>query len=331
MLDLNIISNYIDKQQVVYVAFSGGIDSVALLYACSVLKKDGRLNELKAIHVNHNLSINAKLWEDHCINICKKLNIELTIYNIFIETNKDGLESAARKGRYDVFNKVVKHNEQLLLGHHADDVAETILFRLFRGTGIDGLQGPKLKRKIGEGTLIRPLLKFSKKELLDFITTNKIDYIEDESNKESNQDRNYIRNKIMPLIHERWQNSEKRIQLTSELIQEKLEIFNSLFIEKYATILVNNQIPLIELKKLKENEAKELFRYAINLNNIAMPSKKVLDEIMKTFYKSNPSKSSIVKWSRSDKEQKGGLICFELDFIQINGIEYSGMIKICQS
>ncbi len=59
--------------------------------------------------------------------------------------------------------------------------------------------------------------------------------------------------------------------------------------------------------------------------------KKVLDEIMKTFYKSNPSKSSIVKWSRSDKEQKGGLICFELDFIQINGIEYSGMIKICQS
>jgi len=331
LLDLNIISNYIDKQQVSYVAFSGGIDSVALLYACSVLKKDGRLNELKAIHVNHNLSINAKLWEDHCINICKKLNIELTIHNIFIETNKDGLESAARKGRYDVFNKVVKHNEQLLLGHHADDVAETILFRLFRGTGIDGLQGPKLKRKIGEGTLIRPLLKFSKKELLDFITTNKIDYIEDESNKESNQDRNYIRNKIMPLIHERWQNSEKRIQLTSELIQEKLEIFNSLFIEKYATILVNNQIPLIELKKLKENEAKELFRYAINLNNIAMPSKKVLDEIMKTFYKSNPSKSSIVKWSRSDKEQKGGLICFELDFIQINGIEYSGMIKICQS
>ncbi len=331
MLDLNIISNYIDKQQVAYVAFSGGIDSVALLYACSVLKKDGRLNELKAIHVNHNLSINAKLWEDHCINICKKLDIELIIYNIFIETNKDGLESAARKGRYDVFNKVVKHNEQLLLGHHADDVAETILFRLFRGTGIDGLQGPKPKRKIGEGTLIRPLLKFSKKELLDFITTNKIDYIEDESNKESNQDRNYIRNKIMPLIHERWQNSEKRIQLTSELIQEKLEIFNSLFIEKYATILVNNQIPLIELKKLKENEAKELFRYAINLNNIAMPSKKVLDEIMKTFYKSNPSKSSIVKWSRSDKEQKGGLICFELDFIEINGIEYSGMIKICQS
>lgn len=331
MLDLNIISNYIDKQQVAYVAFSGGIDSVALLYACSVLKKDGRLNELKAIHVNHNLSINAKLWEDHCINICKKLDIELIIHNIFIETNKDGLESAARKGRYDVFNKVVKHNEQLLLGHHADDVAETILFRLFRGTGIDGLQGPKPKRKIGEGTLIRPLLKFSKKELLDFITTNKIDYIEDESNKESNQDRNYIRNKIMPLIHERWQNSEKRIQLTSELIQEKLEIFNSLFIEKYATILVNNQIPLIELKKLKENEAKELFRYAINLNNIAMPSKKVLDEIMKTFYKSNPSKSSIVKWSRSDKEQKGGLICFELDFIEINGIEYSGMIKICQS
>ena len=87
-------------------------------------------------------------------------------------------------------------------------------------------------------------------------------------------------------------------------------------------------MPVEELKALNENEAKELLRYLISANNIAMPSRKVLDEIMKTFYKSNPSQSAIVKWSRSDKEQKGGSMTFEQDFIEINGIEYSGVIKI---
>ena len=155
-------------------------------------------------------------------------------------------------------------------------------------------------------------------------------YIEDESNKESNQDRNYIRNTIMPLVNKRWKDSEKRIQLTSEIVQEKQEIFNNLFAEKFSKIIINNLIPIKELKDLKENEAKELLRYLIKINNIAMPSKKVLDEIMKTFYKSNPSKLAIVKWSRSDKEQKGGVISFEQDFIEIDGIEYSGVIRIYQ-
>jgi hypothetical protein len=134
----------------------------------------------------------------------------------------------------------------------------------------------------------------------------------------------------MPLVNKRWKDSEKRIQLTSEIVQEKQEIFNNLFVEKFSKIIINNLIPIKELKGLKENEAKELLRYLIKINNIAMPSKKVLDEIMKTFYKSNPSKLAIVKWSRSDKEQKGGVISFEQDFIEIDGIEYSGVIRIYQ-
>ena len=134
----------------------------------------------------------------------------------------------------------------------------------------------------------------------------------------------------MPLVNKRWKDSEKRIQLTSEIVQEKQEIFNNLFAEKFSKIIINNLIPIKELKGLKENEAKELLRYLIKINNIAMPRKKVLDEIMKTFYKSNPSKLAIVKWSRSDKEQKGGVISFEQDFIEIDGIEYSGVIRIYQ-
>ena len=93
----------------------------------------------------------------------------------------------------------------------------------------------------------------------------------------------------------------------------------------------NNSIPLDIFKDLNSAEAKELIRFVIHKNNIASPSKKVLNEIMKTFYDSNPSESSIVKWSRADKEQSGGKVIYNSDFIVIKDIEYSGMITICKS
>ena len=330
-MNLNVIGNYINDYKSIYVAYSGGIDSTALLYACFLLKQESKIKKLTAIHINHNLSKNAKLWESHCYNICNELDIKLIVKNIKIKTSKDGLESAARKARYDIFSNLIKKDELLLVAHHADDVAETILFRLFRGTGIDGLEGPKKKRSIGRGTLIRPLLQFTKKELLEFIDIHKVNYIEDESNKESNQDRNFIRNEIMPLINERWNNFEKRIQSTSDIIKDRQEIFNLLFLEKYGSLVSNNSIPLDIFKELDSVEAKELIRFIIDKSNIALPSKKVLNEIMKTFHTSNPSESSIVKWSRADKEQRGGKVIYNSDFIAIKNIEYSGMITICKS
>ena len=80
MVDLNIISNLVNKKNCAYVAFSGGSDSTALLYACSLLNKDGRLDNLKAIHINHNLSSNADLWENDLKNLCQDGIIFLDSY-----------------------------------------------------------------------------------------------------------------------------------------------------------------------------------------------------------------------------------------------------------
>ena len=319
MINISGISNILNKTKTVYVAYSGGLDSSALLYLCSILRDQNKIEELKAVHINHNLSKKSPDWESHCKKICTSLGIELISLSTNIEKDRDGIEAAARKSRYEAFSKIVKKDEQLLLAHHADDVAETILFRLFRGTGIDGLEGPKSIRSIGSGFLVRPLLKYSKKELHDFIKEKDIKYIEDETNKESTQDRNYIRNKVLPLINARWPNYEKRIQQTSEIIQERQDIFNSLFKKSYEGLIINNSIDIKALKQLELSEAKELFRYIIKRNNLAMPSKKVLDEIIKTFYTSTPTKLSTVQWSRADKEQKAAAVVFE-----------SGRVKICE-
>ena len=181
MLNQDLIIKNVDLENKIYVAYSGGPDSTALLHLLAKMSIDHKL-EVKAIHVNHNLSKESKAWEDHCKKICSILNIDLTIESVQIISDGGGIESASRKARYKIFENLLESGDQILLAHHSDDVAETIFMRLLRGTGVDGLEGPKFTREIGKGRLIRPLLKITKKEILNYLVENNIQYIEDDSN-----------------------------------------------------------------------------------------------------------------------------------------------------
>ena len=162
MLDPNKFFHLIDPTKNIIIAYSGGGDSTALLNYCHELKQENHFTgSLSAIHVNHSLSPHADSWEMHCKNFCSERDIPLICESIKVDRKKSGLESAARQGRYEIFKQNISSSDQLLLAHHADDVAETLMFRLFRGTGIDGLNGPIKSRKIGEGILLRPCLLYT--------------------------------------------------------------------------------------------------------------------------------------------------------------------------
>ena len=152
--------------------------------------------------------------------------------------------SQSRKARYKIFENLLESGDQILLAHHSDDVAETIFMRLLRGTGVDGLEGPKFTRKIGKERLIRPLLKNTKKEILNYLTENNIQYIEDDSNINNEFDRNYLRNKIFPMLEDRWKDFSKRINNTSSIFRDRNNIYSNLFYEKYSDLISNK----IEIK-----------------------------------------------------------------------------------
>ena len=105
----NLIKN-IDINKKIYIAYSGGADSTALLYLFSDLRHTHSIH-LEAIHVDHNLSPDNNVWESHCKNICNKLDITLHTKSVHIEVDHDGLESAARKARYKVFSDILKEGE----------------------------------------------------------------------------------------------------------------------------------------------------------------------------------------------------------------------------
>ncbi|MBD63050.1 MAG: tRNA lysidine(34) synthetase TilS [Gammaproteobacteria bacterium] len=312
MFDTEDFFDLINPNKNIIVAFSGGGDSSALLHYCHDLRQKKVLTgSLSAIHVNHSLSKNANLWEKHCQDFCKDKNILINCVTINVNSKSSGIESAARNKRYKIFQDILKENDQLLTAHHADDVAETILYRLFRGTGIDGLQGPMKKRYLGKGVLLRPWLGYTKSELILYLTKNKIKYIDDETNFVGDQDRNFIRNELLTLVSSRWLKASTQIKHTADIISRHKEVHDLLIYQQYSSYMQGLKIQREFLTNLDKDLCSEVIRYWIKQNNLAMPNKKILEEIYKAFIYSNPSAKTKVNWSRADKDQKGASLSFK--------------------
>ena len=316
MLTESLITEHTDLSKSIFIGYSGGPDSTALVHLLSILNAKQELN-LKAIHINHNLSKYSSIWENHCIETCSKLNVNLITKSIEIKVDGGGLESASRKARYRVFKKILTRDDQLLLGHHSDDVAETLIMRLMRGTGPDGMEGPKLKRSLGQGVLVRPFLGVSKKEILDYLKKHNIDYIKDDSNLSSDFDRNYLRNEIFPMLEKKWNNFSNRVSNFSKIIKDRNDNYSDLMHEKYDD-LISNSINLKKLKELSDPLIADVLRYSIKKCNIAVPNSKIIEEIIKTFVYSSPGPKSKVEWSRSDKEEVSGQITYSNGHILIS-------------
>jgi tRNA(Ile)-lysidine synthase len=212
----------------VLVGLSGGADSVFLLHFLSKLSNKLKFQIICA-HLNHCLrGKDADRDENFCKSICKSFRIDLFTKKIDVKslakTKKLSLEHAARKVRYSFFEQTCKkHNcNKIALAHHLDDHVETVFLNLLRGTEPKGLIGITLKRNLKENSklkieVVRPLLSVSKKEILSYIKTNKINFRTDKSNLSDEFTRNWLRKNVIPLLerkqpqlnHHMWEMSQK--------------------------------------------------------------------------------------------------------------------------
>ena len=192
----------------VWVAFSGGLDSTLLLHACVEFLGAEKLG---ALHLDHQLQEGSDQWLTHCQKEAEKLGVELRYRKLNVINQGEGIESEARRQRYQFFSENIASGELLLLGHHGDDQAETFLYRLFRGSGARGLSGMPQERKLANSNILRPLLAFPKKHLEELAKSAHLTWIEDPSNSDDRFDRNYIRNQVIPVIQDRWPSMQSRI------------------------------------------------------------------------------------------------------------------------
>lgn len=208
------------------VAFSGGYDSMCLLDILHKMNCD-----VVAIHLNHNWrGDESRKEEQNCKNFTLKNNIKY--YTETLPENIEKTETAAREARYDFFRRcALKFNSDIVFtAHNFDDNAETILYRITKGTGITGLQGIAEHRDI----FYRPLLNIERKDIELYCKENNLAPNIDSSNKNTKYKRNLIRQKIIPLLREINPNVIESINSLSNLAKENNKLIN----EKISTNLL---------------------------------------------------------------------------------------------
>ncbi len=274
-----------------FIAYSGGVDSQVLLHLAAKYLP----NKVTALHVNHGISDNAFAWENACKETAESLSVTFDVARFDLKNKKSNLEEVARKLRYDFFEKAMSDNDVILTGHHLDDQAETFMLRLMRGSGVDGLASMSSIRPLNKGFLARPLLNVTKEEIYDYALKEKLSWVEDESNKSSDYDRNFIRNEVLPLLKTRWGKASHSIARSAKHCEETKEATREKSEELLKTVLVDDCLDVKKIELLEDKEQKMVVRSWLKNNNLLMPSEKNLDVILKEVIFSRSGSKSCFK------------------------------------
>lgn len=219
------------------VAFSGGPDSTALLHALAQLPA-ARARGLRALHVDHGLHADSAAWAAHCRHFCADLGLDCEVARVQVQTHRgEGVEAAARHARYAAFAAHLRAGETLLLAHHRDDQAETVLLKLLRGAGPEGLGGMRERRPLRQGELWRPLLRdVTRAQLRDYVALHGLPCIDDPSNADTRLARNHLRHEILPRIAAHWPQATDSILHSAALSRAAADALRTQWLAAFATL-----------------------------------------------------------------------------------------------
>jgi len=188
----------------ILVAYSGGMDSSVLLHALAHMPQ-ARARGLRALHVDHALHADSTAWSRHCAEFAAAQRVPFAALRVnVLRDSGTGLEDAARTARQEALGDAMTAGEILALAQHRDDQAETILLKLLRGAGPEGLGGMRTMRQFAQGYLWRPLLDVPRSALAAYAQAHALRWIEDPSNADTSLRRNFLRTEVLPRLRQRW-------------------------------------------------------------------------------------------------------------------------------
>jgi len=198
----NFNNKLIEEKDHLLLSISGGVDSMVLLHYLYHQKNDGNFS-LSVAHIDHQKRINSKKDAELVKRTCRDLNLPFYLYQLKDE-DYDNFHDYAHKERYRFLSKTAKEikADKIVLAHHLDDLAETIMMRMVRGSSFEGYQGILEKSTYDDVFIIRPMLHVSKEVIINYQKDHNIVYRQDESNLENTYTRNRYRHQIMPLLKE---------------------------------------------------------------------------------------------------------------------------------
>lgn len=300
----------------VYLACSGGRDSLSLAFACVQLKKQRIINHLPIlIHINHNLQTPSKTWANLVENFAKLHHFDYHIVDLQL-TKSD--ENTARQGRYQAFFDIMPNDGVLLLAHHADDQAETLLMRLIDGAGLTGLSAmQEWTTKVQDDKqiyLCRPLLGITRQEISDYANFHQLNYVDDPTNDSNDNVRGIIRQNIMPLLKQLNPKANVNIARSAHLLNQANQELNKNLLQKLENCLDKslanlpyfNILKIDELFKLSDYDKLTVIRQFIQGDFHYPPNLATVKQVLRLCERADNDHKTQIVWQGDDKSDEKG-------------------------
>jgi tRNA(Ile)-lysidine synthase len=281
------------------VAYSGGLDSTVLLHGLAAVR-DALTAPLSAVHVHHGLHPDAGRWADHCWRACAALALPCEVVAVEARASPgESPEAAARDARYRALEALTGPGEAVLLAHHRDDQAETLLLRLLRGAGAEGLAGMPRVRPLGRGWTGRPLLDWPRAALAAWALGQGLAWLEDPGNRDPRYDRNFLRHEVLPLHERRWpgvagvlaRTAERQAEL-ARLVGEVAEADLAL-----ARAPIAGALSVAALRALPIERRRLVLRHWLRARGLPVPPAPRLEEVARAVLEARADRTPCVRWT----------------------------------
>ncbi len=277
------LQTLLPQQTAFLLALSGGLDSVVLLHLLLQLRRT-RSFSLRAIHIHHGLSPNADNWATFCQTLCATHQVALQIERVSV--SRDNLEANARAARYHAIRQHRTENEVVLTAHHLDDQVETFFLALKRGSGVQGLGAMAAVGEPHGFPLCRPLLSFDKATLRRYALQHQLEWVEDESNADSDFERNFLRNQALPLLQSRWAQFNEMVARSSRHCAEQQQLLDELLAADLARLADFQQksLHIGEFQHFSALKQQQLLRLWLGKCGLMMPSSAQLAQLQQLVF-----------------------------------------------
>ena len=289
------------------VAYSGGPDSVVLLHFLSRVP-EARAIGLQAVHVDHRLHPASGDWARHCRRFCDAHGIALEVLTVHPDPHRGrGPEESARQARYAALAAGSGPGTVTATAHHREDLAETILMRLLRGSGPTGLAGIPPRRRFGGGWLWRPLLDLSREWLRDYARRHALRSVDDPSNSDRRLDRGFLREEVIPVLGRRWPDPAAALSRVAAHQRAALSLLEPLAAGDCREVVdASSAFSIAAMHDWTAARSANALRHWISQRGLPLPDSRKLERIREEVIGARSDAAPVLRWPGAELRRYRG-------------------------
>jgi tRNA(Ile)-lysidine synthase len=287
------------------IAYSGGLDSGALLAALAVSRKREGFR-LRAIHIDHGLHERSGAWAAAAAQCARAWRVRCETIELKLKIARgESVEAVAREARYEALRARLEPDEALLTAHNQDDQLETVLLALMRGSGVGGLAAMKASTLLGHTVLLRPLLSVARSQLERFAREHELKWTEDASNVDERFDRNYLRRRVVPALTQRWPAAAATASRSAAHLAEAQELLAQLARHSAAQAADGDALRVSVLRRFTLSERGNVLRWWLRQRGLTVPDHRRVREILGPMLEARADARPHVRWRGGELRRHG--------------------------